>query len=348
MDCRIKKINKEYFNILEELKKSIEQNDDIMPLLDKMEIFWLKNSDFLTSLIQLNKFSYVGGAMYIHFFEGEHRIPLALNNYLVMDEPICKTVNMIRAEEVIDKDRINEIIKNVVNRLLEDKKYIINSNTVIAPLRTFFDDKNDIHDLAIYFTNSFISESLKTKINEEKDIINLSQAIKTIDDFNTKVDTKNYFTCLEDLDLKSFDKIVNYCSYSGMRVNKDSFSSVLLAYYYSVYGLMCQAFDLLYMLNNFDYDLFVFRDAPMYYLNIIELNLDKKYAREKKLIRNANITHFMHKAFNHFKYLHNNSIMSKSKIKEIYKKIKKIPDLYSHEVLNPKVINKIIGDEIKK
>ena len=68
MDCRIKKINKEYFNILEELKKSIEQNDDIMPLLDKMEIFWLKNSDFLTSFIQLNKFSYVGGAMYIHFF----------------------------------------------------------------------------------------------------------------------------------------------------------------------------------------------------------------------------------------------------------------------------------------
>ena len=46
MDCRIKKINKEYFNILEELKKSIEQNDDIIPLLDKMEIFWLKNSDF--------------------------------------------------------------------------------------------------------------------------------------------------------------------------------------------------------------------------------------------------------------------------------------------------------------
>ena len=43
MDCRIKKINREYFLILDELKKNINNNLDIMPILDEIEIFWLKN-----------------------------------------------------------------------------------------------------------------------------------------------------------------------------------------------------------------------------------------------------------------------------------------------------------------
>lgn len=348
MDCRIKRINREYYYLLNELKENINSNEDIVPLLDKMEIFWLKNSNFLTNFIQLNRLSYIGGAMYVRFFEYEHKIPLAFNKYLVMDEPICKTVNMIRAEEVIDKSRINEIIENIINVLIDNKKTIMNSNTIIAPLRTFFNDKSDIHELATHFTNSFISESCKVNIENKKDIIDFSKTITSIDDFNLKVDTKLYFTCIEDIDLCSFDKIVNHCKYSGLKVNKDDFLNVILAYYYSVYGLMCQAFDLLYMYNNFYYDLFIFRDAPMYYLNIIESNLDDKYIKEKELIRNANITHFMHKSLNHLGYRYQDSIISKAKINKIYSRIKKHPNLYSHGVLNPKIINKIVEDEIKK
>ena len=134
MDHRILDINNQYLKFIEKLKLRLANHKQFLDVLDEIELFWMKNKQFICEFLKYQKCSYIGGAMYIHFSEYKHKIPLCVNNLLIMDEPICKIINMFRLNDIIDENRMTEILMHIVDNIIDNKK-TINKNNILVCLK---------------------------------------------------------------------------------------------------------------------------------------------------------------------------------------------------------------------
>lgn len=349
MDHRILDINNQYLKFIEKLKLRLANHKQFLDVLDEIELFWMKNKQFICEFLKYQKCSYIGGAMYIHFREYEHKIPLCVNNLLIMDEPICKIINMFRLNDIIDENRMTEILMHIVDNIIDNKKTINKNNILIVPMRTYYPDvANDISYISNKFTYQSLTEFTNHSIESNEDLIKYSETISDVEDLNKLVKADYIFTYHEDVDRNITEKMVNYCKSCGRIIDSSNPTDILQALYEFLYGKFCQVIDLIYLSDILNLDLFVFREDVVYYLNLINCQFNKKEEKIHKIIKRTIISLFLHKAFLQEDYKINDRIINKRKILSIWNKIvTKENEYIQQEEIDYKKLRTIIENEIK-
>ena len=349
MDHRIVNINNQYLIFIEKLKLRLNNHKEFLDFLDEIELFWMKNKQFICEFLKYQKCSYIGGAMYIHFSEYEHKFPLCINNALIMDEPICKMINMFRLNDIIDENRMMEVLIHIVDNIINNKKIINKNNILIVPMGSYYPDvSNDISYISNKFAYQSLTEFTNYTIQSNEDLINYSKTINDIEELNKLVKADYIFTYQEDMSKNITEKIVNYCKSSGRIIDLSSPTDVMKALYEFLYGKFCQAIELIYLSDILNLDLFVFREDAVYYLNLINCQFDNHEEKIHNIIKSTIISLFLHKELLQRDYKVCDKKISKRKLLSIWNKILAKKDEYMHrEKIDYKKLRDIIGNEIK-
>ena len=349
MDHRIININNQYLEFIKSIKKRLDDNENFMDVLDEIEMFWMKNKPFICEYLKYQKCSYIGGAMYIHFNEHEHRLPLCVDENLIMDEPICKIINMFRLNELIDEKRMKEVLLHIVDNIIENEKIINKSGIVIVPMRLYYSNSSDdMKDISNSFTYQSLSEFSNYKIQNEKDLINFSKTIKTIEELNSTIKPDYIFTYQEDIDKNITEKMINYCKSCGRIIDSANPKDIIEALYEFLYSKFCQAIDLIYLSDILNLDLFVFREDVVYYLNIIKTNFENKDEKICNMLERTIISLFVHKELLQIDYKITEKTISDKKLLIIWDNvIKRKKEFFSNDKIDFKKLKDIIVSEMK-
>lgn len=349
MDHRIININNQYLEFIKNIKKRLDDNNNFMDTLDEIELFWMKNKPFLCEYLKYQKCSYIGGAMYIHFIEHEHRLPLCVDENLIMDEPICKIINMFRLNEFIDEKRMKEVLLHIVDNIIENEKIINKCGIIIVPMRLYYSNYlDDIKDISNCFTYQSLSEFSNYKIQNEKDLINFSKTIKTIEELNSIIKSDYIFTYREDIDKNITEKMINYCNNSGRKIDSTNPKDIIEVLYEFVYSKFCQAIDLIYLSDILNLDLFVFREDVVYYLNLIKINFGSKDKKICNILEKAIISLFVHKELLQIDYNISKKNISDKKLLRIWNNvIEEKNGYFFNDKFDYKKLKDIIISEIK-
>lgn len=349
MDHRIININNQYLEFIKSIKKRLDDNENFMGALDEIELFWMKNKPFICEYLKYQKCSYIGGAMYIHFNEHEQRLPLCVNENLIMDEPICKIINMFRLNELIDEKRMKEVLLHIVDNIIDNEKIINKSGIVIVPMRLYYSNfSDDIKDISNSFTYQSLSEFSNYKIQNEKDLINFSKTIKTIEELNSIIKPDYIFTYQEDIGKNITEKMINYCKSCGRIIDSVNPKDIIEALYEFLYSKFCQAIDLIYLSDILNLDLFVFREDVVYYLNIIKINFENKDEKICNMLERTIISLFVHKELLQIRYKITEKTISDKKILSLWDNvIKRKKEFFSNDKIDFKKLKNIIVSEMK-
>lgn len=349
MDHRIININNQYLEFIKNIKKRLDDNKNFMDILDEIELFWMKNKPFICEYLKYQKCSYIGGAMYIHFNEHEHRLPLCVDENLIMDEPICKIINMFRLNELIDENRMKEVLLHIVDNIIENEKTINKCGIVIVPMRLYYSNfSDDIKDISNSFTYQLLSEFSNYKIQNEKDLITFSKTIKNIEELNSIIKPDYIFTYQEDIDKNITEKMINYCKSCGRLIDSTNPKDIIEVLYEFLYSKFCQAIDLIYLSDILNLDLFVFREDVVYYLNIIKANLENKDKKTCNMLERTIISLFVHKELLQIDYKITEKTISDKKLLRIWNNvIERKKDFFSEDKIDFKKLKDIIVNEMK-
>ncbi len=349
MDHRIININKQYLMLIEKLKLRLSNQDEFLDVLDEIELFWMKKKQFICEFLKYQKCSYIGGAMYIHFSEYEHKLPLCINNAVIMDEPICKMINMFRLNDVIDENRIIEILICIVDNIIDNKKLINKNNILIVPMRLYYPDiSDDINYISNRFTYQSLTEFTNYPIQSNEDLINYSKSVNDVEELNKLVKADYIFTHQKDISKNITEKIVNFCKSSGRIIDSSNPMDIMEALYEFLYGRFCQAIDLIYLSDILNLDLFVFREEVVYYLNLISSNFDRSEEKIHTIIDNTIVSLFVHKELLQKDYKLDDKIINNKKILSIWNKIIARKNEYvNEEKIDLEKLRIVIANEIK-
>lgn len=352
MDHRIISINNQYLDFIKNIKKKLDDNENFMDVLDEIELFWMKNKPFICEYLKYQKCSYVGGAMYIHFNEYEHRLPLCVNENLIMDEPICKIINMFRLNELIDEKRMKEVLLHIVDNIIENEKIINKCGIVIVPMRLYYsnssDDIKNIRDISNSFTYQSLTEFSNYKIKNGEDLLDFSKAIKTIDELNSIIKPDYIFTYQEDVDKNITEKMTNYCKSCGRIIDTINPKEIIEVLYEFLYSKFCQAIDLIYLSDILNLDLFVFREDVIYYLNLIKTNFESKDEKICNMLESTIISLFVHKELLQVDYKISEKTISDKKLLRIWNNvIKRKNEYFLNDKIDFKKMKGIIVSEMK-
>jgi hypothetical protein len=349
MDHRIININDQYLEFIKNIKKRLDDNKNFMDVLDEIELFWMKNKPFICEYLKYQKCSYIGGAMYIHFNEHEYRLPLCVDENLIMDEPICKIINMFRLNELIDENRMKEVLLHIVDNIIENEKTINKFGIVIVPMRLYYSNfSDDIKDISNSFTYQLLSEFSNYKIQNEKDLITFSKTIKNIEELNSIIKPDYIFTYQEDIDKNITEKMINYCKSCGRIIDSTNPKDIIEVLYEFLYSKFCQAIDLIYLSDILNLDLFVFREDVVYYLNIIKANLESKDKKTCNMLERTIISLFVHKELLQIDYKITEKTISDKKLLRIWNNvIERKKEFFSEDKIDFKKLKDIIVSEIK-
>lgn len=349
MDHRIININNQYLELIKNIKRRLDDNKNFMDVLDEIELFWMKNKPFICEYLKYQKCSYIGGAMYIHFNENEHRLPLCVDENLIMDEPICKIINMFRLNELIDENRMKEVLLRIVDNIIENKKIINKCAIVIVPMRLYYSNSSDdIKDISNSFTYQLLSELSNYKIQNEKDLITFSKTIKNIEELNSIIKPDYIFTHQKDIDKNITEKMINYCGSCGRIIDSTNPKDIIKVLYEFLYSKFCQAIDLVYLSDILNLDLFVFREDVVYYLNIIKANLENKDEKTCSMLEMTIISLFVHKELLQIDYKITKKTIRDKKLLRIWDSvIERKKEFFSKDKIDFKKLKDIIVSEMK-
>ena len=349
MDHRITNINNQYLDFIKIIKKRLNKNENFIDILDEIELFWMKNKPFICEYLKYQKCSYIGGAMYLDFNEHEYRLPLCVDDNLIMDEPICKIINMFRLNELIDEKRMKEVLRHIVDNIIENEKIINKYSIVIIPMRLYYSDfSDDIRNISNSFTYQSLTEFSNYKIQNEKDLIDFSKTIKTIEKLNNIIKPDYIFTYQEDVDKNITEKMINYCKRCGRIIDSSNPKDIIEVLYEFLYSKFCQVIDLIYLSHFLNLDLFLFREDVVYYLNLIKTNFDSKDKKICNMLERTIISLFVHKELLQFDYKISEKNISDKKLLRIWNNvIERKNEYFSNDKIDFNKLKDIIINEMK-
>lgn len=182
----MKQITIDYFELIKELKQRVAEKNiiEILNVVDKIKLFWNKQKTFITNELNNKKeiSAIIGCMTYPHFNDNHHFLPLAHNKLLIIDEPISKMDELIRAQEFNNTENILDILTRTINMFLNSRDIISNENIVIVPLRLYYGiDANNLHKLANKLVYASLSYMFDKEIVNDKDIAELSAEYNTFE-----------------------------------------------------------------------------------------------------------------------------------------------------------------------
>ena len=284
----MKQITIDYFNLIQELKRMIEEKNiiEILNIFDKIKLFWNKHKMFIINELN-NKnddLAIIGCMTYLHFDDNHHFLPLAHNKLLIIDEPISKMDELIRAQEFNNIENMLDILTRTINMFLNSRDIINNNNIVIVPLRLYYGmDKANLHKLANKLIYSALSYMFNKEIVNDKDIAKLSAEYNTfekIDSFVSNTGRDILFLGTDTYKLSVSERIKKYYENSGL--NFDNFSSLqspILFIVTAIYGYSAQICDIVNTCEFTNSDLYIFIEIPAFYFNIL---LENIYSSDKE------------------------------------------------------------------
>lgn len=284
----MKQITIDYFELIKELKQRVAEKNiiEILNVVDKIKLFWNKQKTFITNELNNKKeiSAIIGCMTYPHFNDNHHFLPLAHNKLLIIDEPISKMDELIRAQEFNNTENILDILTRTINMFLNSRDIISNENIVIVPLRLYYGiDANNLHKLANKLVYASLSYMFDKEIVNDKDIAELSAEYNTfekIDNFVSNTSRDILFLGTDTYKLSLSERIKKYYENSGLNFdNVSSLQPPILFIVTAIYGYSAQICDIVNTCECTNSDLYIFIEIPAFYFNIL---LENIYSSDKK------------------------------------------------------------------
>lgn len=308
----MKQITNDYFKLIEELNSKLLENDmiEILNVFDKIKLFWNKHKNFIMNEIRNKKeiSAIIGGMTYPHFDENHHFLPLAHNNLLLVDEPISKMDEIIRASSINNPKNMLDTLQRTVNMFLESKDIILNNNNiVIVPLRLYYGlDAEDLKKQADKLVYSFLNYMFEREIENEKDVEQLSSDFDTFDKIDELIKNNKkdiLYLGNEVVELPISERIKQYYNNGGLNFDKMiELQSPIFLITFSLYGYSAQISDIINTCEYTDSDLYLFIEIPSFYFNVLLENIfvqnSELYDKYLKTI----VGYYLQKCLNYYNY----------------------------------------------
>lgn len=184
MRCtKLKKITNEYFKLIDVLEQKVLEDNiiEILNIFDEIKLFQNKHKSYLMNEINnLNEKPAIIGCMtYPHFSEKQHFLPLAHNKMLIIDEPITKMDEIIRATYNKSKNILN-VLKTTIEVFKSNKNIIVDNNIIIIPLRLYYGiETHELYDVSNKLVFSMINYMFDKDIKNDADLEELSEEYNT-------------------------------------------------------------------------------------------------------------------------------------------------------------------------
>lgn len=275
-------ITSDYFELIQELKEKVVENEfiEILNIFDKIKLFWNKHKVYIMNELKNKKenSAIIGCMTYPHFDDNHHFIPLAHNKLLIVDEPISKMDELIRVQKYNNIQNMLDILMRTINMFLDSKDIIENSNIVIIPLRLYYGiEANDLHKLANKLVYASLGYMFDKEINADKDISKLSaeyDSFEKIDKHIAKTNKDVLFLGTDTYKLPISERIKKYYQNSGLDFDKISnIQSPIFFIVTAIYGYSAQICDIVNTCECTNSDLYIFIEIPAFYFNILLENI---------------------------------------------------------------------------
>ncbi len=307
----MKQITDDYFKLIEELNSKLQENDmiEILNVFDKIKLFWNKHKNSIMNEIKNKKetSAIIGGMTYPHFDENHHFIPLSHNNLLIVDEPISKMDEIVRASTINSSKKMLDTLQRTVDMFLESKDIILKNNIVIVPLRLYYGlDAESLRKQADKMVYSFLNYMFEREIESEKDIEQLSKDFDTFDKIDELIKNNKRDILYLGNDLVKFpinERIKQYYNKGALDFDKMvELQSPISLIIFSLYGYSAQISDIINTCEYTNSDLYLFIEIPSFYFNVLLENIfandDELYDKYLKTI----IGYYLQKCVNYYEY----------------------------------------------
>ena len=277
----MKKITNEYFKLIDVLEQKVLENNiiEILNIFDEIKLFWNKHKSYLMNEINnLNEKPAIIGCMtYPHFSEKQHFLPLAHNKMLIIDEPITKMDEIIRATYNKSKNILN-VLKTTIEVFKSNKNIIVDNNIIIIPLRLYYGiETHELYDVSNKLVFSMINYMFDKDIKNDADLEELSEeynTFKKIDELISKNNKDILFLGTDLTKLPISERIKEYYKNCGMDLDKfKTMQSPIFFIVNAIYGYSAQICDIINTCEAIKSDLYLFIEIPTFYFNILLENI---------------------------------------------------------------------------
>lgn len=290
-------MQKQYYNILEQALKNINDKDHSAAVIDEIEMFWYRNKNFVECVLRRSSVPYTAyvftGAPILGIKDCEHYPFVTLGNIHFWDDPICTYAKLIGK---IDNSTYNNKMKDQVRKSICDSISILEQTPemiYILPVRMLAAEASELaHKAALQSFQSLFKEQYGTK----QDYYKKFKTFRDIENGLRPEMTKMLILSEDDdKDLPLDKRFKNYVTELPISTSATDAE----VFFYRIYSFFAQAFNI--VLTCIDYQLipFIRSKVTLQYILTISCNfMDEKHTKEvEDMFFKCVIAHCLYQTF---------------------------------------------------